>query len=600
MRATFRSLVAGVLWGAPTALIAFAAQAPVRGLADPEPGRAPNVLLITVDTLRRDSLGWIGGHNETPNLDALAASGFRFPAAVSPVPMTLPAHVSIMTGLLPLQHAVHDNGQLLGDAPATLAESLRARGYATAAFVSGYPLAAAFGLDRGFAHYDDAMTDGVEGWVERRAGDTTKAATAWLANAPEPWFVWVHYFDPHEPYDPPRSFWKPGSRGGYDGEVAYVDNAVGKLLKGAGGESRLTIFSADHGEALGEHGEKTHGFFVYDSTTLVPLVFHWPGRLASGASGAAARLIDIAPTVLDLLGLPPLPKASGRSLSPTLAGKDQPPAAAYVETQLPWRFFGWSPLTAVRFDGWKLVAAPRPELYDLETDPAETSNLVGAQGRSGSAREKARLLRDAMREIEAAPLLAESGGSEVADSEALAKLQSLGYVGAGSGNSRPPPGLADPKDRLAERDELIAADAAARTGRLDEALARFDKVLAVEPRNRYATLRSGTALLAAGRLEAAAARLEVAVAADPERAEARFVFADALTRLGRHAQALPHWMELARLQPRDPRHWTNLAFSLRHNGEEARAVAAEAEAARLRALRDAGASRSTGARSAVP
>jgi choline-sulfatase len=571
----------GLAWlglSAPQACAAApSAEVPAR------PVGRPNVLLITVDTLRRDALGFLGGQNETPHLDALAAAGFSFPAAVSPVPMTLPAHTSILTGVLPRQHGVHDNGQLVGSVPETLAGRLQAGGYATAAFVSGYPLVASFGLDRGFAHYDDTLPEGSEGWVERRAGATTAAALAWIAQAQRPWFVWVHYFDPHDPYDPPRSFWKPGARGPYDGEVAYVDSAVGKLLAGAGEGPQLTIFTADHGEGLGDHGEKTHGFFVYDSTTLVPLVFHWPGKFASGSSPAAARLIDIAPTVLDLLGVPKLPAASGRSLAPILGGQPLPPAPAYVETQLPWRFFGWSPLAAIRFDGWKLVAAPRPELFDLADDPGEARNLL-ADGQQAGARERARTLREMLRGMEAqGPLAASGAAGGTDDPEALAKLQALGYLGAGAGTAAPPPGLADPKDRIAERDELVAADAAARAGRLDEALVRFDRVLAVEPRNRYATLRSGTALLQAGRLREAADRLEIAVAVDPERAEARFVLADALTRLGRHAQALPHWLELVRLQPRHARHWTNLAFSLRQNGQPERAAAAEAEAARLTA-----------------
>lgn len=574
------ALVASGFWF-PGAAIAEEAKAPLT----PPPVSRPNVLLITVDTLRRDSLGWIGGANDTPNLDELARSGFRFPAAVSPVPMTLPAHTSILTGALPREHGVHDNGQLVGAAPATLPERLAAAGYTTAAFVSGYPLAAAFGLDRGFAHYDDSMPDGVAGWTERRAAATTQAALAWLAEAPEPWFVWIHYFDPHEPYDPPRTFWKPGPRGAYDGEVAYVDNAIGKLRQRTAARC-LTVFAADHGEALGEHGEKTHGYFLYDSTTLVPLVFHWPSRISSGSSPLSARLTDVAPTLLDLLGLPALEGASGRSLLRTLEGIAQPPAPAYLETQLPWRFFGWSPLAAVRLDGWKLVGAPRPELFDLEADPAESRNLLSEGSLTGSIRDRAQALRNILREIESRATPVGSAVSQT-DPETLAKLRALGYVGAGAGDAQAPPGLADPKDRLQERDELIAADAAAKEGRLEEALTRFDRVLQREPNNRYATLRSGTALLAAGRYEEAAARLRTAVSVDPGRAEARYVLADALTRLGRHSEALPHWLELVRLQPRDPRHWTNLAFSLRQTGSEARAAEADAEAARLRAERPA-------------
>jgi tetratricopeptide (TPR) repeat protein len=255
--------------------------------------------------------------------------------------------------------------------------------------------------------------------------------------------------------------------------------------------------------------------------------------------------------------------------------------AAYLETQLPWRFFGWAPLAAVRHDGWKLVAAPRPELYDLARDAGETRNLLDpATTAVGASRDRARALREEMRRLEALPV---ESSAVLDDPEAMARLQALGYLGAGGGDATPPQGLPDPKDRLEARDELLAADAAVRAGRLEEGLARFDRVLAVEPRNRFATLRSGIALLKAGRLEAAVARLEVAVGADPGRAEARFALADAWTRLGRHAQALPQWLELVRLQPRTPAHWTNLAFSLRQNGQEERAAAAMKEAAALAA-----------------
>lgn len=584
---------AGYGWRAAASVLALLALAsPVRAFAAP-PGDSPNVLLITVDTLRRDALGWVAGRNETPNLDALARAGFRFPAAVSPVPMTLPAHCSIMTGALPRQHGIHDNGQVLGASLTTLAERLRAGGYSTAAFVSGYPLNASFGLDRGFSHYDDTMPEGVEGWVERRAAATTKAALAWIEGAPRPWFVWVHYFDPHEPYDPPRNFWQPGARGAYDGEVTYTDFSLGALLRGATASAAksparpedagalLTVFTADHGEGLGEHGERTHGYFVYDSTILVPLVFHWPGRVRSAASDLAARLVDVAPTVLDLVDLPPLSNATGRSLAATLTGHAQPAAAAFIETELPWRFFGWSPLTALRLDGWKLIVAPRPELYDLAHDAGEMGNRF--DGKAGERRH-ARELRAEMRRFEALPI---ATAGELGDPEAVARLRALGYIGAGGGGGAPPAGLPDPKDRLAARDELMAADAAASAGRVEEALARFDRVLAEEPTNRFATLRSGVALLKAGKLEAAAERLERAVAADPGRAEARFALADALTRLGRHDQALPHWLELARLQPRRAEHWTNLGYSLRQNGQAERAAAAFREAAALAAERPA-------------
>src|SRR5262245_31595548 len=238
-----------------------------------------NVLLITIDTLRPDALGWIGGVNETPALDRLAAGGFRFRHAISPTPLTLPAHTSIMTALVPRRHGVRDNGQVLGDGIPTLADTLRARGYTTAAFVSGYPLRALFGLDRGFDAYDDRLPLGREGWLERRADDTTAAALAWVRTARTPWFLWVHYYDPHDPYDAHPEFPRHGPRAAYDSEVAYTDHAVGNLLQALEATPALTVLAGDHAESFGEHGEWTHGFFLYDTTVVVPLVVHWPGHV---------------------------------------------------------------------------------------------------------------------------------------------------------------------------------------------------------------------------------------------------------------------------------------------------------------------------------
>ena len=293
------------------ALAGLACAAAAKGA--PPATKPPSILLVTIDTLRPDAVGWVAGRNETPVFDRLAREGFRFRSAVAPVPLTLPSHASILTGLLPLRHGVHDNGQLLPQSFPTLASHLRAQGYRTAAFVSGYPLQRTFGLDRGFTTYDDTLPHGKEGWVERQAHETTAAALSWLKTARAPWFVWVHYYDPHDPYDPPRAFWRPGPRGAYDGEVAAVDNALGQLLQGLdalGAADRLTVVTADHGEGLGEHQEHTHGYFIYDSTLLVPLVFHRPGRIAPG-EGDPARLIDVAPTILAASELPPLPRRTG-------------------------------------------------------------------------------------------------------------------------------------------------------------------------------------------------------------------------------------------------------------------------------------------------
>jgi len=534
------------------------------------------VLLITVDTLRPDALGWVSGANATPALDRLARDGFRFPAAVAPVPLTFPSHAAIFTGLLPRRLQLRDNGQLLGGGTATLAEVLKRRGYTTAAFVSGYPVASEFGLDRGFDRYDDRLTQESGEELERPARATTKAAIVWLKTAPAPWFAWIHYYDPHFPYEPPVEFLRPGARGAYDGEVASVDRSVGDLRSALGEPRRdlLTVFAADHGESLGEHQEGTHGFFIYDSTILVPLVFHFPGRVEAGESRAAARLIDVAPTILDLLGLPPLQEADGVSLASALARGQQRIPPAYVETYQPWTSYGWSPLHAVRHEEWKLIAAPRSELYRIDRDPGEETNLFEA------ARDKARELQILRRQIEARPVADSAQGA--ADVEALAKLRSLGYLGGGGSSVEPPiHGLRDPKDGAHLRDLLTQGDLALRRGNPRSALPPFEAVLREDSENRFALLRSGTALLLLGRAESALPRLEKTARLDPTRAEARSLLADALIKSGRPQPAAQEAMELTRLQPRSAQAWAKLGTALGLSGRPGEAVTALTRAVEL-------------------
>ncbi len=542
--------------------------APVLAAAQPPP--RPDVLLVTVDTLRPDALGWVSGRAGTPALDALAREGYSFPAAVAPVPLTLPSHASLLSGLLPPRHGVRDNGEQLASEVPLLAERLRAAGYTTAAFVSGFPLSRTFGLDRGFDRYDDRLTAGEGAWLERPAAETTRAALAWLASARPPWFLWIHYYEPHYPYEPPAELALPGAAGAYAGEVALVDRAVGELLAGARGLAArpfLTVFAADHGESLGEHGEGTHGYFVYDSTVLVPLVFHFPGRVTADRGTATPRLVDVAPTVLALLDLPALAESDGISLAPLLLAREEPEIPpAYIETYQPWHSYGWSPLVGVRHGGWKWIAAPRRELYRLATDPAEAHNL--AESEPSTALELDRLLRDFVR---AAPAAAR----RVEDPETLERLAALGYV-AGAAAERPVPGggLPDPKERVALRDLLTEADELAAAGASQEALARFDEALAVEPENPFALSRSAAALLRLGRAQEAVARLRRAVAGAGDQPETRALLAEALGASGSHAEAAAEWMEVVSRVPRVPRYWSNLGAELGRAGRAAEAVEA--------------------------
>jgi len=568
IRAT-AALAAAALLSAACAKL-FAAAPP------PSPAAGwPDVLLITVDTLRPDALGWVSGKNATPAIDELAREGVRFRSAVAPVPLTLPSHVSVMTGMLPRRHGVHDNGQVVAKNQATLAKALRARGWTTGAFVSGFPLRRTFGLDAGFDVYDDRMTSGGEGGLERLASETTAAALAWATKAKSPWFLWVHYYDPHEPYAPPRQFSRSGPRGAYDGEVAYVDSAIAQLLRGLGpapARRRITVFTGDHGESLGEHNEIGHGFFLYDTTVLVPMILHAPGRLAPREEAAPGRLIDLAPTVLDMLRLPPLAGADGRTLVPLLEGRTKEWAQAYLETREPWIAYGWAPLQAIREPRWKLVDAPRPELYDLAADPGERDNLVARNREKTVA-----LLRD-LRSVEAAPA---ADAKASADAEAIARLRSLGYLGAGSTARAPGRDLADPKDRVDLRNKLLEGEALMRRGAYEPAIASFQAVLARDPGNPFALLKMGAALIRKGDPRAAVVPLEEAVRRDPEQAESRFALADALTRSGDLSRAVPQWMEAARLQPRRVAAWSNLGTALGRQGKMAEAIAAFTEAVRL-------------------
>jgi len=538
-----------------------------------DPGAAPapppdRVLLITVDTLRRDALGWIGGDADTPVIDRLARDGVAFPNTVAPAPLTLPSHASILTGLDPPRHGIRDNGQVLGAGIATLAEALRAAGFRTAAFVSGFPLQAGFGLDRGFDHYDDALPGAERGRLERPAPDTAAAARDWIAATPAPWFVWVHFYDPHAPYEPPREFWRPGPLGAYRGEVARVDHAIGTLLADipAQAASRLlVVFAADHGEAFGEHGEQDHGLFVYDTTLLVPLVFHAPGRLEPTRVDRPVRLVDVMPTILELADLPRPVAIDGESLVPALTGHRTASPPAYIESRYPWTTYGWAPLHGLRTAEWKLIDAPRVELYDVRSDPAETRNLA-AERPAVVAELGARLEGLARGDAVEAPRLLDEG--------ALESLRALGYAGGSGATPEPGGDCPDPKDRTRERELLVAADARLAAGDLAGAVGGFDAVLALDPENRFALLRSAEALRRAGEGDRALGRLRRAVELDPSQPESHFALADLLTRAGRHDEAIPHWAETVRLQPRRTAAWSNLGSALGWTGRLEEAVAA--------------------------
>ena len=562
-----------VLWATACLVIGVIG---LTGCGKPEP--QPNILVITVDTLRPDALGVVDPQRETPSIDALAGSGRLFTAAVSPVPLTLPSHTSILSGLLPVHHGVRDNGQTVPGDIALLPEILRDKGYRTGAFVSGFPLQAMFGLDRGFDRYDDEMHEGAEGWVERRAEDSVKAAGTWIGGQPQggPWFAWTHFYDPHDPYDPPREFWQPGPRGGYDGEVTYTDYWVGKLLEiarqASGDRPLLIVLTADHAEALGEHQEKTHGFFVYDATMRVPLIFSWPGHVLPARGSEPVQLVDVVPTILDLLGFEAPADVDGVSLRAGLSGGDLALHPARMETWLPWIYYGWSPLSAWLDSRWKLIDAPSAELYDLTADPHELNNAAAASpavvDRLGIALQQA---------SQASTRIA----GTLVDDAAMQRLRSLGYVGVGAPVELPVGDLADPKSRIAMRDQLQEGEGLLRALKYADAEKVFAEVLAVDPDNRFANLRSGIALLRLDRIAEAVKVLGHAVGVEPRRAEARYALGDALMRSGAFAAAADQWAALAELQPRRKEAWFNLAKAFEKAGQLTQSQTAMAEFERL-------------------
>jgi len=503
-------------------------------------GVTPDVLLVTIDTLRADRLGCYGyAAAHTPNLDALARRGARFAVAVAHAPLTAPSHASILTGVTPLGHGVRDNGAyVLPSSVRTLAEDFRQAGYGTVAFVSGFPLKRRFGFDRGFDSYDDHLPRGKDArrtaYVERTADRTTDAALAWLdsagadAAARKPLFAWVHYFDPHAPYEAPAEA-MAGAASPYDGEIAFVDAQLGRLLQRL--EARrperplYVLVVADHGESLGEHGEDTHGIFLYDATVRVPLIVAGPDVREGVVSQTVARGIDVTPTLLDYAGLPAR-TVMGRSLRRAAAGEKLSDEPAYSESLHPQLQYGWAPLFAWRTAKHKLIEAPRPELYDLEADAAEQKDAA--------ARDPQRL--EAMRrELSRMMAGATTPSAETAvDAETKERLAALGYVGS-VGGAPPVVTGKDPKDGIGLVTRLGRNGMTVARTEPEKAIRELTALLAEDPGMLVALRTRAVAYAAAGRHADAVRDLRVLEKKGALSAEDAVVLGDNL-RLGGHAK----------------------------------------------------------------
>ncbi len=520
--------------------------------------KRPNVLLITFDATRGDHMDWASGRKDvTPMLDALVARGTWFKADITAQPLTLPSHTSIMTGLYPYHHGVRNNGTYIVPPDAvTLAERLKDAGYQTHGIVSAFVLDSQFGLDQGFDSYDDDLSGGPEQkmfmFKEVRADRTAARAVQWLTdvwNHQDPFFMWVHFFDPHADYEPPADIAARFPGDPYTGEIAFADRELGRVIKELDDRGQLDntiiVFTSDHGEGLGEHGEDTHGLFVYDSTTHVPLVFKGPGVPAGGRVDDVVRSVDIVPTVLDLLGLAIPDGLDGQSLVPVWHG-DTSPRVAYTETLVPRLSFGWSEVRALRADQWKVVDAPRDEVYDMATDPHELHDLAATQAGSG---EPLLLFNDMTRRVAEDPFAQGSQAPSTMDSATRAKLAALGYVSDAPKTTGP---LADPKDRLPFWKRFQKGQDLLRLKRYDEAEATIRALVNDDPGNVLALGSLANALSRLDRADDALAVYRTMISLDPTYDTAWLGAARVLRSKDQYAEAETMVRQVIAREPNNP------------------------------------------------
>ncbi len=520
-------------------------------------GPRPSFVLISMDTTRADHLGCYGSASgATPNLDRFAAEGTLFQQFVTTAPITLPAHTTMMTGVDPPSHGVRDNAVFHAHPNnLTLAEHAKTAGYQTAAFVSAHVLRSEYGLDQGFDRYDDNFSANQARGLsrasmkaERTADAVTDAALDWLQAAPSrPFFLFVHYYDPHSPYVAPEPFRSQFAEP-YTAEIAFMDSQIGRLLKEmderVGRDNLLVAIAADHGESLGEHGEDTHGVFLYDATMWVPFLLRGPNVPAGRRVATQTRMIDLAPTCVELLGLPPMGPAAGRSLRPLLTRDDDGPRPAYMETFYPKYSYGLAWYRAWREVPYKYIHGLRPELYDLAGDPKELSNLAG-----GDAARSERL-RDDLRDYVAAarPAVSAEEARQAISSQERQALLSLGYV-SGAGEDDAPASELDlfdpvgpePRDQIEEGRRMRIIVDAIRDNRLDEAEPALRALIESSDRKEtftWAHLALAQVLVLKQRDDEAIAHFRLALQARPTDNATRGELADALTRLDRMDEAL--------------------------------------------------------------
>jgi arylsulfatase A-like enzyme/Tfp pilus assembly protein PilF len=504
------------------------------------PPLARHVVLVTIDTLRADRVGVYGGMDLTPRLDRIAREGAYASNAMAHVPLTRPSHATILSGRLPWELGVRDNlsPAELPSSP-LLAEILKGAGFRTAAFVSSIVLERRGGFGRGFDRYDDEFpktrSADLLNTLQKPGADTMGAALAWLEGqrGGDRIGLWIHLYEPHDPYEPPEPYASRYRDRPYDGEVAYADALVGQLddaLDRFGLKSQtLLVVASDHGEGLGEHEETLHGFFVYETTLAVPLILRGPGIVAGGTIAANVGLVDVLPTALDLLGVP-LPRGfqpSGNSLAAALRGGQGPTNASpqYAESLVPLLHFGWSDLRVLRRGSWKYVLAPRPELYDLASDPHERRNVVDNQPAQAAA---LRATLTKLLEEERRNAMKSTGtAARTLPADTLERLGALGYVTGDA--STPASSGADPKDKI------------------------------LEFRHANDVMRDGILALNRREYAAAAHAFEDLIASGIESFEGHLYLARSLVGIKRFDRAAAHFEQAARRAPLLEEAWTGWA-----------------------------------------
>jgi len=530
-----------------------------------------NVLLIIIDTLRADRVGYAGYEIETPNMDFLAEGGTRFTNTSCQYPMTLPSHASIMTSTFPQYHGLKNNGYyFLDESYTTLAEVMKANGFTTSAFIGAMVLESKFGLAQGFDTYADTFKTpeflkALE--AQNLAEDVYDSARAWFEyNYQKKFFMWVHFYDPHAPYTPPPPFDQKYSAAPYDGEVAYTDVYVGKLismLKEKGLlEKTLVVLTSDHGEGLDEHQEVTHGIFLYDTTIQVPLIFHCPGVVPEGRIiDRQVRTVDLMPTICDILNIRLLDTLQGSSLLPLMEKDSAQGFESYAETYFPLLSNGWSPLKSIRTQNYKYIAAPKPELYDVAGDPKESKNIVA---------EKPAVAKDLaaqLQKFEERYASQKGPGRKTLSFEEREKLRSLGYTEFVDESSVAFSGLPDPKDKIEVFNQIQKAYDHFWKGRVDKAQEILEEVSPLDPENPGLHYLWARLYFTKGRFEDALKEAVRVFQSNSKHTDALLLMGLCYLNLNRPAEAIKDLGKILQIVPEDTESLSLISMAYRDMGD---------------------------------